>query len=341
MHNIFKGVSDAYPLTIDIVRQNGVQRTSRNGSVFEMPTPVMTTFTDLKDRVLLDPHRKANPFLHLVDAMYVLTDRNDHAPLSRIVKRMASFSTDGTTLDGAYGHRLQKFFGHNQLIEVVRKFSRDITDRRQVMSLWHPNDLLNTGSKDLPCNIAVLPRIVNGKMNLTVLNRSNDVFWGLLGANMPQFAFLNEFLASACQVDMGENTHLSNNLHMYTDFGVYPTLAGDWHTLMTDSIDRSVDFRRAYSWGRLRHMPLMDKTASPTAFLGALGDVYDDIVDETLQNRGVTGYAFIDEVFRPMMTAHELYRSGDADQAIMLLEKFDDRNNWIHAGKLWLNAHSR
>ena len=52
---------------------------------------------------------------------------------------------------------------------------------------------------------------------MTVVNRSNDLIWGLLGANVVHMSYLLEYLATEIGVEVGTQTHFTNNLHTYTE----------------------------------------------------------------------------------------------------------------------------
>lgn len=54
-------------------------------------------------------------------------------------------------------------------------------------------------------------------LDMTVTNRSNDLIWGLLGANVVHFSFLQEYLAARLGVEVGRYNQFTNNLHVYTE----------------------------------------------------------------------------------------------------------------------------
>jgi hypothetical protein len=56
-----------------------------------------------------------------------------------------------------------------------------------------------------------------GKLDLTVINRSNDMWWGYAGANVVHFTVLLEFVATAVGLEPGCYYTISNNLHLYTE----------------------------------------------------------------------------------------------------------------------------
>ena len=52
---------------------------------------------------------------------------------------------------------------------------------------------------------------------MTVLNRSNDAWYGYAGANIVHFTVIQEFIASAVGVLVGEYRTFTTNLHLYTE----------------------------------------------------------------------------------------------------------------------------
>jgi hypothetical protein len=74
-----------------------------------------------------------------------------------------------------------------------------------------------SGGKDVPCNTHVYFRVNEGKLDMTVCCRSNDIYWGAYGANAVHFSFLQEFMASWIGVGVGLYYQISNNYHIYTN----------------------------------------------------------------------------------------------------------------------------
>jgi hypothetical protein len=60
-------------------------------------------------------------------------------------------------------------------------------------------------------------RIINDRLYMTTTNRSNDLIWGLCGANAVHLTVLHEYLAAMIGVEVGSWTHMTNNLHVYTE----------------------------------------------------------------------------------------------------------------------------
>lgn len=214
------GVNDAYVNTLEYMRHVAVPDDSRNGKVWRMPGPWMTSYSDPYRRVLFSPMRDANPFFHLMEAIWMLAGRNDVGFVAKFNKRMLTFSDDGATLSGAYGYRWTKHFAVNQLDWIANTLAGDKTNRRCVLQMWDPvTDIgrVLADGKDVPCNTNVYFLCRGGALDMTVCCRSNDLFWGCYGANMVHFSFLHEWMAEAVGVPVGRYHHLSNDLHVYEE----------------------------------------------------------------------------------------------------------------------------
>lgn len=190
----------------------------RGQKTLEALGPVATVYRFPFERVVFSPERDANPFFHLFEALWMLCGRNDVAFLAQFNKRMASFSDDGRTLAGAYGHRWREHFGNDQLVEIIRLLRLDPDTRRAVLAMWDaPFDLFGVAGKDLPCNTQVYFKIRDGALNMTVCCRSNDMIWGAYGANAVHLSLLQEYVALSLGCRIGVYTQLSDSFHVYTE----------------------------------------------------------------------------------------------------------------------------
>jgi len=75
--------------------------------------------------------------------------------------------------------------------------------------------LVGTGVVVHNCNIAATFKLRQGKLWMSVFNRSNDVILGLTSTNIVQFSTIQEVLASWLGVGVGPYTHYSDSLHLY------------------------------------------------------------------------------------------------------------------------------
>lgn len=214
--------------------KDGEDSGSRNGAVLVSPTPVTTVYHSPLERVLFGATRDANPFFHLMESLWMLAGRNDLAFPQYFNKRFGEYSDDGKTVHGAYGHRWRAHFGYDQLELVAHELRNNPASRRCVVQMWDATPLTNedstalkfgaddlnlalTGGKDVPCNTTIYFRINEGKLDMTVCCRSNDIIWGAYGANAVHMSILQEYVAAMVKIPVGTYYQVSNNYHAYTD----------------------------------------------------------------------------------------------------------------------------
>lgn len=215
-------VNEALAKGLGLIDREGVAVESRNGMTLEVPAPVATVYTNPQQRVLVSSARDANPFFHLMEALWIIAGRSDVKFLTEFNKRMAEFSDDGIEFNAPYGYRLRhEFFNAgncdlDQIAEVIAMLQRDPNSRQAVCQIWDTTDI-DRDTKDKACNMSIVFRIRNHRLDMTVYNRSNDMIWGAYGANVVQFSMLQEYVAAHLGIMMGTYTQVSNSFHVYTD----------------------------------------------------------------------------------------------------------------------------
>lgn len=145
--------------------------------------------------------------------------------------------------------------GVDQIEILVDHLKRQPDSRRAVLSMWNvEDDLLRIDeSKDVCCNLLVKFKLRNETVMLTrndwatemekdpdhavmftgskeatfldmlVVNRSNDLVWGMLGSNYVTFSVLQEYVAAKLGVEVGVYRHMTDDLHVY-DWNFKPDL---------------------------------------------------------------------------------------------------------------------
>lgn len=331
-------VNEALPIGLALVRDRGVEYTSRGMTMLEVPGPVMTVYRNPQRRVLFDPVRDANPFFHLIEAMWILSG-SDHVHLPKyFLPSIEQFSDDGMVFHGAYGHRLRAYRGvsyegngHDtidQLSEVVKLLQGKPDTRQAVLSIWDPELDLGTDTKDMPCNDMVMLNIRDDYLHMTVCNRSNDVILGAYGANAVQFSFLQEWIAAAVGVNVGLYTQQSNSYH------VYPS-SPHWQNYLKG------DFAAGHVYN-----PYMDVVGDTFPLATTPQEAAMVMQDaELLDSRAILGLKlavpdyqspFFTRVVVPMVVAYDHYKAGDLHSARDAI-RYCDALDWRLAGTEWIH----
>ena len=266
-----RNVNQAYRIMMQQMHNKGLVEDTRNGPAFVFPEPVLTCYSNPTERVLWDSRRNANPFFHLMEALWMLAGRNDVHFLELFNRNMANYSDDSETLYGAYGYRWHYFFGINQLDTIIRALRYNTSDRRLVLTMWSPKDL-GWNSKDIPCNTQCYFRVNQGKLEMTVTCRSNDMIWGAYGTNYVHFSFLQEYVAAMAGLPVGRLYHFSHNFHAYTN--IFSDL---YHKGGEASADLYTDIRGIFP-------PLVD---DPYSFLDELRNALCNIEDMATGQSGL------------------------------------------------------
>ena len=221
-----RNVSEALVKGLYHLREDGIGVDSRNGPVVKAPRPVSTVTEKPEERVLFYDWRDANPFFHFYESLWMLAGRQDIAPLTRYVSRMADYSDDGITQNAAYGHRWRNaqlpqtsglFIGsRDQLNDIIQELRANPSSRQCVLQIWDHSLDLATKTKDHACNIAATFQLDQYRyLEMVVFCRSNNAIWGCHGANAVHFSVLQEYVARACEVPVGAMTQVSVNYHAY------------------------------------------------------------------------------------------------------------------------------
>lgn len=102
---------------------------------------------------------------------------------------------------------------NNQLDKVIIKLKTNKKTRQGAISIYDGKEI-NTYDKDTPCTYAVQFTILNDKLNMSVLMRSNDLWYGFCN---DQFCFskLQELVSNELDIEIGNYYHFAHNLHLY------------------------------------------------------------------------------------------------------------------------------
>lgn len=254
-----RNVNEALPIALMLLRQAGVPSESRGLKTVRLPGPLMTVYSNPEERVLFGETRDANPFFHLMDALWMLSGSNRVDLPALFLPRIKQYSDDGVSFHGSYGYRLRYLNGFDQINRACDILAKKPDSRQVVLTIWDPRLDLGATTKDVPCNDMVMVDIVDGAVCITVCCRSNDAVWGAYGANAVQFSMLQEYIAARLELRVGYYVQMSNNLHVYDDNAYWqkymqgeydhthihnPYMAGVvMHPLATDAKDAALLFR--------------------------------------------------------------------------------------------------
>lgn len=314
-----------------LIRERGQQSPSRNGPVLVAPEPVTTVYEKPDERVMLHPERDANPFFHLYESLWMLAGRQDLAPVAEYVSNIRNYSDDGgKTQPGAYGFRWRHQFDYrrgielDQIVWAIERLRKDTNDRRVVIQMWDPSAdayAADNGGKDVPCNLVLLPSIREGRLDITVFCRSNDMVWGAYGANAVHFSFLQEYMARVLGLPVGRYYQVSNNFHAYLTTLDKAGVDWPWGGSAPDP----------YAKGEVRPFPISDGILNKQEFREDLGMFMEEPARVGIRN------SFLKRVALPMVMAHRCWKKEhNLGAALEITAQMPDWCDWRTGAEQWL-----
>lgn len=127
--------------------------------------------------------------------------------------RFQEESDDQVTVRSGYGERLQAWRGLNQLQNVVQLLQKHRTSRRATIQLFDASDITERYAS-IPCTCTLQFLVRDDRLHMFVAMRSNDAYLGL-PHDIFSFTMLQEMIARAIGVELGEYKHCAGSLHLY------------------------------------------------------------------------------------------------------------------------------
>ena len=105
---------------------------------------------------------------------------------------------------------------NKQLDFIINELKNNPNSRRAFITIYDGKEHLEH-KLDTPCTLNIGFNVYNGKLNMSVLMRSNDLWYGFCN---DQFCFSNLqiYLANILNLQIGSYFHFANNLHLYNNF---------------------------------------------------------------------------------------------------------------------------
>jgi thymidylate synthase len=105
---------------------------------------------------------------------------------------------------------------NNQLEYVIDELKKNPKSRRASISIYNGKDRYNW-ENDTPCTYAINFYIYDNKLNMNVMMRSNDLWYGFCN-DQYCFSKLMILVSHELDVELGKYYHFANNLHIYNNF---------------------------------------------------------------------------------------------------------------------------
>ncbi len=241
MINVFEGntACDVWQMAVAEMTygKNAGYQAGRGGTTKEI-LHAGFTIQDPRQRWVVVRQPALNPAFAIAEVIWMLNGRKDSAFLNYWNSQLPNYAGSGKEYHGAYGFRLRRHFGVDQLERAYLALRHNPNGRQVVLQIWNsvndlPDEIGNPVNSDIPCNIVSLLKLRGGRLEWMQVIRSNDLFRGV-PYNFIQFTSIQEILAGWLGVEVGSYNQISDSLHLYSEdikfMNVNPSIAVERNT---------------------------------------------------------------------------------------------------------------
>ncbi|MGW0324471.1 thymidylate synthase [Nocardia sp. NPDC003183] len=236
------------------------------------------------------PLRLLNPAFAVAEALWILSGSDDDW-IFQYNRALTRYADDGV-LRGAYGPRMRRWNGIDQLDRTRQLLQQDPDSRQAVIQLYDPQRDTR-GHRDVPCTLGYRFYLRRGRLHMHTTMRSQDVWLGF-----PYDIFTNtlihELLAGWLGAELGEYHHHIDSLHLYAE-----------HASAAEQLAHDPD-----------PSPVMPEVAIPW-------NIADQVLHNTITEiptRGLTGPW---SAFSDVLASYRAWTTGHRDHARTLLAHTD------------------
>lgn len=205
---IFKNAQEVFEFYYNEISKNGINFDNTK-TLFNQGF----TISNPLDNNIDTKYRKWNPIYANREWDWYMSGNPNAEEISTYAPIWKRMMDDEGNVRSNYGWQWKR---NNQLDKVIDKLKENNNTRQAAISIYDGKEI-NTYSKDTPCTYAVQFTILNNKLNMSVLMRSNDLWYGFCN-DQYCFSKLQELVSIKLNIEVGTYFHYAHNLHLYNNF---------------------------------------------------------------------------------------------------------------------------
>ena len=209
----FNTANEAFHKLYDMIIKDGVDFANTKALFnvgFEIEYPALNSISDSKVK-----RNWSIEYAYAEWRWYMSGDRNIaklgelYGKVPQIWQRMAD--ADGN-VNSNYGWQWER----TSQLDIVIQMLKDNPETRQAAISIYDGKEISDYTNDTPCTYAVQFTILENKLNMSVVMRSNDLWYGFCN-DQYQFSNLQMYVAYELNLPVGIYYHFAHNLHLYND----------------------------------------------------------------------------------------------------------------------------
>ena len=207
----FQTANEAYEYLHDAIIKQGVEFDNTKALFnvgFYITNPLANAITNKERNWKLD-YAQAEWQWYLSGNRNISELGKIYGKIPEIWKRMADSKGN---VNSNYGWQ---WLRNNQIYYVINKLKEKHNTRHAAISIYDCKEH-NTYEQDTPCTYAVQFTILHDKLDMCVVMRSNDLWYGFCN-DQYCFSELQKMIAHEVGVEVGVYYHFAHNMHLYND----------------------------------------------------------------------------------------------------------------------------
>jgi len=203
----FNSAEEAFEHYYDLISVNGLRKSTSlflNNVGFYLNHP--------ENNLINTPWRKWSKRYADREWKWYLSKNRSVEEIKQHAKIWDTMHNGDNIVNSNYGWQWHR---NNQLMHVMNLLQQDKETRRAVITIYDGKEHADY-KHDTPCTLNIAFNIIDNKLNMTVMMRSNDLWFGFCN-DQYCFSKLQMEVASMLGLQLGWYYHFANDLHIYLD----------------------------------------------------------------------------------------------------------------------------
>ena len=166
----------------------------------------------LNNKILTNFRNWSNTYAEIEWEWYLSKNRSVEQ-IKQKAKIWDTMHNGNNIVNSNYGYQWSR---NEQIMYVINELKRNENSRRAIITIYDGKEHRDY-NRDTPCTLNIVFNITHRKLNMSVLMRSNDLWFGFCN-DQYCFSKLQEKIAIDLGIEIGWYYHFSNNLHIYNNF---------------------------------------------------------------------------------------------------------------------------
>jgi thymidylate synthase len=211
MKNTFRNANEAYEYLHDKIIREGVDFADTK-ALFNVGFYI----TDPIDNKIINRERNWKYDYADAEWKWYLSEDNNISKLGDIYGKIPQIWKNMANEFGEVNSNYGWQWGRNDQIDYVVNLLENNKDTRQAAISIYDCKEYKDYKTDTPCTYAVQFTILHGRLDMCVVMRSNDLWYGFCN-DQYCFSKLQEMISIELNIEPGTYYHFAHNMHLYND----------------------------------------------------------------------------------------------------------------------------